>query len=40
MSLSQEKDFPFAFRMNTTESTLLVRQNVASSGMGKADTIG
>jgi len=38
--LSWEKDFLFSFTTNTTESTSPVREDVASSGMGKADTIG
>jgi hypothetical protein len=39
-SLSREKDFLFSFTTNTTESTPPVREDVVSSGMGKADTIG
>jgi hypothetical protein len=38
--LSREKDFLFSFTTNTTESTPPVREDVVSSGMGKADTIG
>jgi hypothetical protein len=38
--LSREKDFLFSFTTNTTESTPPVREEVVSSGMGKADTIG
>ena len=38
--LSREKDFLFSFTTNTTEFTSRVREDVVSSGMGKADTIG
>ena len=38
--LSREKDFLFSFTTNTTESTPPVREDVVSSGMGKADTVG
>jgi hypothetical protein len=38
--LSREKDFLFTFTTNTTESTPPGREDVISSGMGKADTIG
>jgi hypothetical protein len=40
ISLSREKDFLFSFTTNTTESTPPGREDVISSGMGKADTIG
>ena len=38
--LSREKDFLFSSTTNTTEFTPPVREDVVSSGMGKADTIG
>jgi len=38
--LFRERDFLFSFTTNTAESTPPVRENVVSSGMGKADTIG
>ena len=38
--LSRKKDFLFSFTTNTTESTPPVREDVVSSGMGKANTIG
>ena len=38
--LSREKDFLFSFTTNTTEFTSRVWEDVVSSGMGKADTIG
>jgi hypothetical protein len=38
--LSRERDFLFSFTTNTTESIPPVREDVVSSGMGKADTIG
>ena len=38
--LSGEKDFLFSFTTNTTESTPPAREDVVSSGMGKADAIG
>jgi hypothetical protein len=38
--LSREKGFLFSFTTNTTEFTPPVREDVVSSGMGKADTIG
>jgi hypothetical protein len=37
--LSGEKDFLFSFTTNTTEPTTLVREDVVSSAMGKADAI-
>ena len=38
--LSREKDFLFSFTINTAESTPPVKEDVVSSGIGKADTIG
>jgi len=38
--LSWERDFLFSFTTKTTESTPPVKEDVVSSGMGKADTIG
>jgi hypothetical protein len=38
--LSREKDFPFSFTTNITESIPPVMEDMALSGMGKADTIG
>ena len=38
--LSWERDFLFSFTTETTESTPPVKEDVVSSGMGKADIIG
>jgi hypothetical protein len=38
--LSRGKDFLFSLTTNTTEFTPPVREDIISSGMGKADTIG
>jgi ribosomal protein S30 len=38
--LSREKEFLFSSTTSTTEFTPPVREDVVSSGMGKADTIG
>jgi hypothetical protein len=40
ISLSRERDYLFSFTTNTPEFTFRVREDVVSSGMGKADTIG
>jgi hypothetical protein len=38
--LSREKDFLFSFTTNTTNLTPPLREDVVSSAIGKADTIG